>query len=71
MTTTKSGSTLVRWNTLLVRAWYLKEVFQPFWIYKQQRRAGRHLTKRMRAAMRSTLEPFQKLARMKATRLSP
>ena len=28
-------STLVRWNTPLVRAWYLKESFQLFWTYRQ------------------------------------
>ena len=57
-------STLVRWNTPLVRAWYLKEVFQLFWSYKQPWRAEQHLTKWMKAAMRSKLEPFKKFARM-------
>ena len=28
-------STLVRWNSPLVRAWYLKESFQLFWTYEQ------------------------------------
>jgi len=32
-------STLVRWNTPIVRAFYLKEVFQLFWEYKQPARA--------------------------------
>jgi transposase len=57
-------STLVRWNSPLVRAWYLKEVFQLFWNYKQPWRAEQHLTKWIRAAMRSKLEPFKKFARM-------
>src|SRR4051794_18118644 len=36
-------STLVRWNSPLVRAWYLKESFQVFWSYKQPWRAKQHL----------------------------
>jgi transposase len=44
-------STLVRWNTPLVRAWYLKEAFQLFWEYKQPKRAKDHLEKWMRSAM--------------------
>jgi len=32
-------STLVRWNTPIVRAYYLKEAFQLFWDYKQPARA--------------------------------
>jgi len=57
-------STLVRWNSPLVRAWYLKEVFQLFWYYTQPWRAEQHLTKWMKAAMRSKLEPFKKFAGM-------
>jgi transposase len=57
-------STLVRWNTPLVRAWYLKEAFQLFWAYKQPKRAAEHLAKWMRSAMRSRLEPFKKFVRM-------
>jgi transposase len=57
-------STLVRWNTSLVRAWYLKEAFQLFWTYKQPWRAKQHLLKWMKAAMRSKLEPFKKFVRM-------
>jgi transposase len=49
-------STLVRWNTPLVRAWYLKEAFQLFWAYKQPGRAGQHLRKWINSAMRSRLE---------------
>jgi len=57
-------STLVRWNTPIVRAYYLKEAFQLFWDYKQPKRAGDHLEKWMRSAMRSRLEPFKKFVRM-------
>ena len=57
-------STLVRWNTPLVRAWYLKEAFQLFWTYKQPQGAKQHLLKWMNSAMRSRLEPFKKFVRM-------
>jgi len=57
-------STLVRWNTPLVRAWYLKEAFQLFWAYQQPKRAREHLQKWMNSAMRSKLEPFKKFVRM-------
>ena len=57
-------STLVRWNTPLVRAWYLKEAFQLFWDYKQPWRAEQHLRKWIHSAMRSKLEPFKKFAKM-------
>jgi transposase len=57
-------STLVGWNTPLVRAWYLKEAFQLFWDYKQPWRAEQHLRKWMSSAMRSKLEPFKKFASM-------
>lgn len=57
-------STLVQWNTPLVRAWYLKEAFQLFWTYKQPWRAEQHLTKWINSAMRSKLEPFKKFAQM-------
>lgn len=57
-------STLVRWNSPLVRAWYLKESFQLFWSYKQLGRAKQHLLKWMNSAMRSRLEPFKKFTRM-------
>ena len=57
-------STLVRWNTPIVRAYYLKEVFQLFWEYKQPKRAKDHLDKWMRSAMSSRLEPFKKFVRM-------
>jgi len=57
-------STLVRWNSPLVRAWYLKESFQLFWGYKQPWRAKQHLLKWMNSAMRSRLEPFKKFVGM-------
>jgi transposase len=57
-------STLVQWNTPLVRAWYLKEAFQLFWTYKQPWRAEQHLTKWIHSAMRSKLEPFKRFAQM-------
>lgn len=57
-------STLVRWNTPLVRAWYLKEAFQLFWTYKQPWRAEQHLRKWMNSAMRSKLAPFKKFVSM-------
>ena len=57
-------STLVRWNSPLVRAWYLKESFQLFWTYKQPSRAKQLLLKWMTSAMRSRLEPFKKFVGM-------
>lgn len=57
-------STLVRWNSPLVRAWYLKESFQLFWPYQQRKRAEDHLRKWMNSAMRSRLEPFKRFVRM-------
>ena len=57
-------STLVQWNTPLVRACYLKEAFQLFWEYKQPWRAEQHLRKWMNSAVRSKLEPFKKFAKM-------
>ena len=57
-------STLVRWNTPITRAYYLKESFQLFFEYKQPKRAREHLERWMHSAMRSRLEPFKKLVRM-------
>ncbi len=62
-------STIVRWNTPLVRGWYLKESFQLFWSYKQPKRAREYLEKWMNSAMRSRLEPFKKFVRMLRTHL--
>jgi transposase len=56
-------STMVRWNTPIVRAYYLKESFQLFWDYRQPARAKAHLKKWMRSAMGSRLEPFNKFVR--------
>jgi transposase len=53
-------STLVRWNTPIVRAYYLKEAFQLFWSYRQSARAEEHLRRWMHSAMRSRLQPFRK-----------
>jgi len=36
-------STLVQWNLPIVRSYYLKEAFQPFWFYRQSNRAVDHL----------------------------
>jgi transposase len=57
-------STLVRWNTPIVRGYYLKEAFQLFWEYKQPTRAKDLLKKWMSSAMRSRLEPFKKFVCM-------
>lgn len=57
-------STLVRWNTPIVRAYYLKEAFQLFWDYRQTGRAADHLRRWMHAAMRSRLEPFKDFVRL-------
>jgi len=63
-------STLVRWNSPIVRAYYLKESFQLFWEYKQEKRAQDLLCKWMRSAMCSRLEPFKKFVRMLRSHLS-
>lgn len=57
-------STLVRWNTPIVRAYYLKGAFQLFWDYRQPGRAEQHLQRWMHSAMRSRLQPFKELVRM-------
>ena len=57
-------STLVRWNTPIVRAYYLKEAFQLFWDYRQTGRAADHLRRWMHSAMRSRLEPFKDFVRL-------
>ena len=57
-------STMVRWNTPIVRAYYLKESFQLFWDYRQPGRAKSHLKKWMRSAMGSRLDPFKRFVRM-------
>src|SRR5438132_353673 len=57
-------STLVRWNTPIVRAYYLKESFQLFWEYRRPSCAEQHIQKWMKSAMRSRLGPFKKFVRM-------
>ena len=61
---TERLSTLVRWNSRIVRAYYLKESFQLFWDYQQEKRAQDLLRKWMNSAMRSRLEPIKKFVRM-------
>jgi transposase len=56
-------STLVRWNTPIVRAYYLKEAFQLFWEYRQTGRGADHLRRWMHSAMRSRLQPFKQFVR--------
>ena len=63
-------STLVRWNTPIVRAYYLKESFQLFWDYKQCKRSETHLQKWMTSAMRSRLAPFKRFVRMLRSHLN-
>jgi transposase len=57
-------STLVQWNTPIIRAWYLKESFQLFWDYRQPARAERHLKRWIHSAVRSRLQPFNAFARL-------
>jgi transposase len=57
-------STLVRWNTPIVRAWYLKESFQLFWEYRQPGRAEAYIERWMHSAMRSRLEPIKQFVRL-------
>jgi transposase len=56
-------STLIRSNTPIVRAYYLKEAFQLFWSYRQPARAEQHLQRWMHSAMRARLQPFKELVR--------
>jgi transposase len=57
-------STIIRWNSPMMRGYYLKESFQLFWYYRQPARAEAHLRQWMNAAMHSRLEPFKKFVRM-------
>jgi len=57
-------STIIQWNSPIVRGYYLKESFQLFWPYRQPARAEAHLKKWMSAAMHSRLEPFKAFVRM-------
>jgi transposase len=47
------------------RAWILKETFQPFWRYKSLTWAGCFLDDWTWRALRSRIEPMQKVARMR------
>jgi len=55
---------LVRSNSPLSRAWYLKEDFQRFFDYVREAWAAKHLTHWLGWAGRSRLEPFKRLARL-------
>lgn len=55
---------LVRTNSPLSRAWYLKEDFQRFWDYESPGWAKRHLDQWLWWASHSRLEPFKDFARM-------
>ena len=60
----RSLSALVRSNSPLSRAWYLKEDFQKFWDYVQEGRAERHLRTWLWWASHSRLGPFREFARL-------
>src|SRR5207253_9935871 len=47
-------STLVQWNLPIVRAYYLKEAFQLFWLLSAAQEGRRPLEKWMRSAMLPT-----------------
>ena len=56
-------STLVRRNTPILRAYYLKEACQLFWSYRQPARAEEHLRRWRHSALRSRLQPFKEFVR--------
>lgn len=60
----RSLRALVRANSPLSRAWYLKEAFQGFWEYVSASWARRHLHQWLWWASHSRLEPFKDFARM-------
>jgi len=60
----QSLQALVRGNSPLSRAWYLKEDFQRFWDYVREGWAERHLDKWLWWASHSRLEPFKDFARL-------
>ena len=60
----QSLTALVRANSPLARAWYLKEDFQRFWDYVSEGWAEKHLDKWLWWASHSRLAPFQEFARM-------
>ena len=57
-------STLLRWNTPIVRAYYLKEALRLFWDYRQPARATDYLHRWMHSALRSRLQPFKEFVRL-------
>lgn len=57
-------STVVRLNSRLVRAYYLKEEFQAFWQYVRIGWAHKHLAHWLWWASHSRLAPFTKLAKL-------
>jgi transposase len=60
----QSLTAVVRSNSPLSRAWYLKEDFQRFWDYMSEGWARKHLKQWLWWASHSRLEPFQEFARM-------
>jgi transposase len=58
---------LVRSKLATARAWILKETFQHFWSYRSLTWAGYFLDYWTERALRSRLEPMQKVARMLRT----
>jgi len=60
----RSLNALVRSNSPLVRAYYLKEDFQRFWDYLREGSAAQHLKQWLWWASHSRLEPFKAFARM-------
>ena len=60
----QSLNALVRRNSPLSRAWYLKEDFQRFWDYLAEGWARPHLQKWLWWASHSRLEPFRRFARL-------
>jgi transposase len=60
----QSLTALVRSNSPLSRAWYLKEDFQRFWDYLAEWAGERHLRKWLWWASHSRLRPFQDFARL-------
>ena len=59
-----SLATLLAYNLKTVRAYLLKEDFQFFWEYTYAKNAGKFLDRRCTRAMRSRIEPMQKVAKM-------
>ena len=55
-------SRLLKLNLPLIRAYYLKEAFQKFWDYVQEKRAQAHLNQWLWWATHSRLDPFIEFA---------